>query len=323
MIPLMRTLNGTNSSLFAAGDEDLPPPQHFPIHLTATAKNNSCKRIQNTMDLSDADFVRLSIFLQSKLGIKLPEAKRTMLSGRLTKRLRVLGLDSFTAYCDFVFSTEGQQSELIPLIDTVTTNKTDFFREPGHFAYLTGTVLPDLIGKGKKHCQVWSAGCSTGEEPYTLAMVMSDYQRNNQIPGFSFEITASDISTKVLKIAKRAIYSEDMVNPVPMEFKKRYLLKGKGPNLGMVRVSPEQRALVRFGRLNFMHEDFRMPAKQQVIFCRNVLIYFDKQTQELVIKRLCQYLDRGGYLFLGHSESIIGYDVPLTQVAPTVHRKLA
>ncbi|MBA3014126.1 MAG: chemotaxis protein CheR [Proteobacteria bacterium] len=275
------------------------------------------------MDFSDADFDRLSTFLQSKLGIKLPESKRTMLSGRLTKRLRILGLTSFAAYCDFLFSAEGQKTELIPLMDTVTTNKTDFFREPAHFAYLTGTVLPSLISRGEKHCRVWSAGCSTGEEPYTLAMVLSDYRHSNSARGFSFEITASDISTKVLEIAKRAIYSEDKVHPIAMDMKKRYLLKGKGPNLGMVRIVPEQRALVRFGRLNFMHDDFRMPVRQQVIFCRNVLIYFDKETQEMVINRLCQYLVPDGYLFLGHSESIMGYKVPLIQEASTIFRRLA
>jgi len=274
------------------------------------------------MDLSDADFTRLSTFLQSKLGIKLPEAKRTMLSGRLMKRLRLLGIDSFTAYCDFVFSPAGQQTELIPLMDTVTTNKTDFFREPAHFAYLTGTVLPRLIAKGKKHCRVWSAGCSTGEEPYTLAMVLSDYQNTSPVHGFSFEITATDISTKVLDIAKQAIYSEDKIQPVSAEFRKRYLLRGKGQHQGTVRIAHEQRTKVRFGRLNFMHEDFKMPAKQQVVFCRNVLIYFDKKMQEAVINRLCQYLEPGGYLFLGHSESIMGYDVPLSQEVATVHRRL-
>ncbi len=274
------------------------------------------------MELSDADFKRLSAFLQERLGIKLPEAKRTMLSGRLSKRLRLLGLASFAAYCDFVFSPEGQQSELIPMMDAVTTNKTDFFREPAHFDYLANRVLPGFIAKGKRHCRAWSAGCSTGEEPYTLAMVLSEFARLQPEPGFSFEITATDISSKVLEHAKQAIYSEDRVLPVPPELKRRYLLKGMGVNQGMVRIAPEQRAKVRFGRLNFMQPDFRMPVRQQVVFCRNVLIYFDKNTQEAVINRLCQYLEPGGYLFLGHSESIMGYQVPLVQEAPTVHRRL-
>ncbi len=274
------------------------------------------------MELSQSEFNRLSGFLQERLGIKLPEAKRTMLSGRLSKRLRLLGLASFAAYCDFVFSPEGQQSELIPMMDAVTTNKTDFFREPAHFEYLANTVLPGLVVKGKRHCRVWSAGCSTGEEPYTLAMLLNEFARQQPGGEFSFEITATDISSRVLDLARQAIYGEERVRPVPTELKRRYLLKGKGANQGMVRIAPELRARVRFGRLIFMQPDFRMPVRQQVVFCRNVLIYFDKNTQEAVINRLCQYLEPGGYLFLGHSESIMGYQVPLVQEAPTVHRRL-
>lgn len=296
------------------GERCFMPSPHFSASKTV---------MDDPMELTDAEFNRLSSFLQDKLGIKLPEAKRTMLSGRLSKRLRLLGMDSFSAYCDFVFSPKGQESELIPMMDTVTTNKTDFFREPGHFDYLTRVVLPKFLSRGRRLCRVWSAGCSTGEEPYTLVMVLNEFQRS-QIPGsFNFEIIATDISTRVLDQAKRAVYSEDKVVPVPPEYQKRYLMRGKGENRGMVRVSPEYRGKVRFGRLNFMHQDFRIPNTQQVIFCRNVLIYFDKPTQEAVINRLCQYLEPGGYLFLGHSESIMGYNVPLEQEAPTVHRRVA
>jgi chemotaxis protein methyltransferase CheR len=257
------------------------------------------------------------------LGIKLPEAKRNMLSGRLCKRLRALRLDSFSVYCDFVFSPAGQETEIIHLLDAVTTNKTDFFREPNHFKYLTGTVLPECAARRVKQLRVWSAGCSTGEEPYTLAMVLSDYQQSNPGLGFTFDILATDISTRVLDVARKAVYHEDRVVPVPPLFRKKFLLKGTGDNQDLARVCPEQRSRVRFGRLNFMAADFRLPKTQHVVFCRNVLIYFDKKTQESVINKICQYLEPGGFLFLGHSETILGYKVPLVQEAPTVYRRLA
>jgi chemotaxis protein methyltransferase CheR len=272
------------------------------------------------MEFSTADFSRLSAYLQTELGIKLPESKRTMLAGRLHKRLRALAMASFATYCDFIFSADGRKKELVHLLDAVTTNKTDFFREPDHFNYLKNTVLPGFKARGKKHLRVWSAACSTGEEPYTLAMVLSEYQRSDS--GFAFEILATDVCTRVLEVARQATYAMEKIDPVPAEYRKRYLLKGKGENRHLVRIAQEQRARVSFGRLNFMAGDFRLPKMQHIIFCRNVLIYFDKKTQEAVINKLCQYLEPDGYLFLGHSESILGYDVPLRQEAPTVHRRL-
>ena len=272
------------------------------------------------MELTSNEFSRLSGFLHAELGIKLPASKKNMLAGRLGKRLRALAMDSFAAYCDFVFSPAGQEREMVHLLDAVTTNKTDFFREPGHFSYLSETVLPRFLAQGKKHLRIWSAACSTGEEPYTLAMVLSEFQRRGT--GITFDILATDVCTRVLTVARQAIYPMERINPVPQELRKRYLLRGTGENRDLVRLAPEQRTKVRFGRLNFMDQDYRLPGRQHIIFCRNVLIYFDRKTQEAVINRLCRYLEPGGYLFLGHSESIMGYDVPLSQEAPTVHRRL-
>ncbi len=272
------------------------------------------------MELSNHDFERLSAYLNHKVGIKLPANKRTMLAGRLSKRLRALELDSLSAYCDYLFSPEGMKHEVVHLIDAITTNKTDFFREPIHFEYLRDNVLPRMVGKGKRHLRVWSAACSTGEEPYTLAMILAEYQR--QVPGFSFEVLATDICTKVLETARQGTYSLESVAPVPLALRKRYLLRGKGEFQDQVRIAPEAQDRVCFGRLNFMAADYKLPSRQQIIFCRNVLIYFDHPTQEQVINKLCRYLEPDGYLFLGHSESIMGYQVPLTQEAPTIHRRL-
>lgn len=272
------------------------------------------------MELSQTEFSRLSSFLYGELGIKLPDGKRTMLAGRLCKRLRALAMDSFANYCDFVFSPAGQEKEMVHLLDAVTTNKTDFFREPNHFAYLNGTILPRFLSRGKKHLRIWSAACSTGEEPYTLAMVLSEFQKRDI--GFTFDILATDISTRALDVARQATYPMERITPVPPEYRRKYLLRGTEENSHLVKMAPAQRTRVRFGRLNFMDQDYRLPSRQHIIFCRNVLIYFDRKTQEAVINRLCRYLEPGGYLFLGHSESIMGYGVPLSQEAPTVYRRL-
>ena len=178
--------------------------------------------------LSKRDFQQLSSFIYDNLGIKMPAAKRTMLTGRLSKRLRALSLSSFSEYCEFLFSPEGQEEEMVHLINVITTNKTDFFREPSHFNYLTRTALPMLQSQhnfmGRNSLKIWSAGCSTGEEPYTLAMVLAEVQAVQ--PGFKFDILATDISTRVLDIARRAVYPMGLIEPVTPLFRKKYLLKG-------------------------------------------------------------------------------------------------
>jgi len=274
--------------------------------------------------LSKRDFQQLSSFIYSNLGIKMPETKSTMLTGRLSKRLRELSLSSFSEYCNFLFSPEGQESEMVHLINVITTNKTDFFREPSHFTYLTETALPTLQNKknfeGRNGLKIWSAGCSTGEEPYTLAMVLAEIQA--ALPRFTFDILATDISTQVLRVAQRAVYPMRLIDPVKPHFRKKYLLKGKEKKNPQVRIVPELRSRVRFGRLNFMDDDFGLPERVDIIFCRNVIIYFDKETQEKLMLKFCRYLNKGGYLFLGHSESLYGYNTPLVQVAPTIYRNL-
>ncbi len=276
------------------------------------------------VNLTKRDFEQLSSFIYNNLGIKMPVGKSTMLTGRLTKRLRALELSSFSEYCDFLFSPVGQEEEMVHLINVITTNKTDFFREPSHFSYLTGKALPTLQNlRGvdwRNKLKVWSAGCSTGEEPYTLAMVLAEVQAVQ--PGFRFDILATDISTRVLDIARRAVYPMGLIEPVPLILRKKYLLKGKNRKNPQVRIVPELRERVRFGRLNFMDQDFGLPEKVDIIFCRNVIIYFDKKTQENLMIKFCSFLKQGGYLFLGHSESLHGYNTPLAQVAPTIYRKL-
>lgn len=271
------------------------------------------------------DFRRLGEFIEAELGIKMPDVKKTMLECRLQKRLRILGLSSFTEYCDYLFSDAGIESELVHMIDMVTTNKTDFFREPAHFDYLVQDALPELTrsrGAGiSKPLAIWSAGCSTGEEPYTLSIVLSEFAERYPGLGFRFFVLATDISSRVLEVAKRGVYDEEKVLPIPLEMRKKYLLRGRDKNKGVVRIVPELRRLVRFRRLNFMEGDFGMREPLDIIFCRNVIIYFDKETQGRLLNRFCRHLIPGGYIFVGHSESLSGLELPLVQVAPTIYRK--
>jgi Methylase of chemotaxis methyl-accepting proteins len=266
-------------------------------------------------------FDRFSEFIKSELGIKMPPSKKTLLEARLQKRLRELGMGSHEEYCEYLFSPRGMDEELVKLVDVVTTNTTDFFREPKHFDILSNRVLPSVCercGTGRE-VKVWSAGCSSGEEPYTLAMVLSEFARTNQ--GFRFNILATDISTHVLRLAVRAIYPEGKIGPIPQEYRKRYLLRSKDRTRQLVRIGPEARSHVRFRRLNFM-EDFSFDGQLDIIFCRNVVIYFDRQTQETLFSRFCRKLAVGGYLFIGHSESLAGMDLPLEPIAPTVYKRI-
>jgi len=275
--------------------------------------------------MRDQEFEQFSAFIYEEAGIKMPPAKKTLLEARLQKRLKALGMHSFKEYADLVFSEAGRQQEIVHLIDVVTTNKTDFFREPHHFDFLIKEAIPamqKLRGAGESSLnpfRIWSAGCSTGEEPYTIAMVLAEYAATNT--GFRFSITASDICTKVLRTAANAVYMEERTDTIPLPLKKKYLLRSKDKTKGVVRIIPELRALVSFKRINFMDDHFGIKELQDVIFCRNVIIYFDKPTQVTLMRKFHRQLQPGGYLFIGHSETLNGLDVPFKQVGNTVYRK--
>lgn len=271
--------------------------------------------------LGEAEFRRLAEFVQGHCGIQMPASKRIMAESRLRKRLRALGLASFRDYCAHVFGSQGVE-ERIRLLDAMSTNKTDFFREPQHFEILVRSVLPELMrrrGVGvQRPLRVWSAGCSSGEEPYTLAMVLGEVAEG--MPGFCYQILGTDISVNVLQTARRAVYPEERIAPVPAALRRKYLLKSRDRGQSLVRIAPELRGLVNFRRLNFMEGEFGLRETMDVIFFRNVMIYFDRPTQENLLNRFCRHLTSGGYLFLGHSETINGLRVPLSPVAPTVYR---
>ena len=274
--------------------------------------------------MSNDDFKKLSSFIYREYGIKMPEVKKTMLQSRLHKRLRELNITSYKEYVDYLFSTEGQQSEVIHMIDMVSTNKTDFFREPVHFDFMHSDVLPELLygEKPNRSIKIWSAGCSSGEEPYTIGMSIHEFALQNPGLYFDYSILATDISTRVLKTAVEAIYKENRVEMLPLNIKKKYLLKSKDRTNPTVRIIPDIRRKITFQRLNFMDNYYQVPENFDIIFCRNVLIYFDRETQEKVINRLCTKLRPNGIFFLGHSESITNYNVPLKQLKPTIFRKI-
>ncbi|HTW65971.1 MAG TPA: CheR family methyltransferase [Bryobacteraceae bacterium] len=271
--------------------------------------------------LCNADFERLRSLIYSASGIHLGLEKKTMLEIRLRRRLRKLNVSSYAEYCAQVFAPEGDANELVHLIDVVTTNKTDFFREAGHFDYLVSKALPDLAARfgADRMGWIWSAGCSTGEEPYTIAMVLSEYAETH--PGFRFRVLATDISTQVLEKAQMGIFRSELVRPVPAELRRKYFMRSRDRDSDLVRVVPELRALIEFRRLNFMDTDFGLPEPPEVIFCRNVIIYFDRSTQIRLLTKLTRELAPGGYFFAGHSESLQGMNLPLEPVAPAAYRK--
>ena len=269
--------------------------------------------------LGDRDFDRLSALINRVAGIKMPRNKVLMLEGRLRRRVRAEGLATIAQYCNWLFTGNNLDGEIVYLINAVTTNKTDFFREPRHFDFLVDSVLPDLAAKGRASIRAWSAACSTGAEPYTMAMLLDAFARDSQGPDFG--ILATDLDTEVLEIARRGVFPGEMVKPVPPVLRQRYVLQALGAGRTEVRMAPSLRSAIGFARLNLMDERYPVGEPMDLIFCRNVLIYFDRPTQERVVRRLVSCLRPGGYLFLGHSESITGIDLPLVPVANTVFRR--
>lgn len=272
-------------------------------------------------NLSDIDFAKLSSFIYTNYGIKLPITKKVMLEARLRPRLRENNIESYREYCQFILSGKCGEAEIINMIDLVSTNKTDFYRESAHFDFMKEVILPEYYeNHSEKPLKVWSSASSSGEEAYTIAMVISEFMEGKR--SFDFQILGTDISTRILEKASLAIYPLDRVDVVPLAQKKKYLLRGKDPDKPTVRIIPELRAKTRFQRMNLMDDHYDVPKDFDIIFCRNVLIYFDRETQEKVINKLCNQLKPGGYFFLGHSESISGYNVPLKQMKPTMFQKI-
>lgn len=272
--------------------------------------------------LSHNQFQQISNFISNEVGIKMPEEKKIMLQGRLYKRLKELNIKSFNEYCNYVFNVKGNDGEIFNMIDVICTNKTSFFREAIHFNYLNDIVLPQFLNSKVLNptVNVWSAGCSSGEEVYSIAMVMDSFFGKYGKPDFL--ITGTDVSTKVLQKAINAIYPENIAQSISPEFKHKYLLKSKDRIHPTVKIDQNIRNKASFKRLNLMDEHYNFKMKFDIVFCRNVIIYFDRVVQEKVLNKICQYIKPGGYLFLGHSESVFFMNIPLVQLKPTIYQKI-
>ena len=273
--------------------------------------------------LSQRDFDKLASLIQGYCGIKMPPTKKTMVEGRLRRRMRATGAGSLSDYCRYLFDEGGLDEEMVGLIDAVTTNKTDFFREPEHFRYLADEAVPTLLGARRfadgQPLKIWSAAASIGAEAYTIAMVMTELKRS--YPNLRASILGTDICSEALSTGVNAIYPETMIAPVPLEYRQRYLLRSTQGVRDRVRIIPELRRMVSFLRLNLMETPYDVAVDMHVIFCRNILIYFDKTTQRKVLTQLCEHLRPGGFLFLGHSETLTGFGLPLRPIAATIFRR--
>jgi chemotaxis protein methyltransferase CheR len=266
--------------------------------------------------ITPKEFEQFRSLIYQECGISLNESKKTLLVSRLSKRLRTLELDSFQAYYDMVSGeTEGEEFTL--LLDLVSTNKTDFFREPKHFDFLREQILPTL--QTTRRIRIWSSASSTGEEPYTIAMTLHDSVPDPEL--WDFKILASDISTRVLARAASGVYEDERVRDLPPDLVERHFLKGTGERTGMIKVKPNINQMVRYQRINLMDDTFPIKTPLDLIFCRNVMIYFDRPTQAKLVKKFYRYLKPGGYLFIGHSESLQRLDQPFKAVAPTIYQK--
>lgn len=268
--------------------------------------------------LKKDEYQRFCTLIYDESGISLGAQKHSLLASRLSKRLRDLGLATFTEYYEIV-TGDRTGEEFTQMLDLISTNKTDFFREPKHFDFLRQRIVPEL--EGAKRIRIWSSACSTGEEPYTIAMTLCDGIRSPA--QWDIKILASDLSTRVLAKAASGIYDEERVRAVPPETVKKYFLRGHGDSAGLIKVKPLLAGMIKFQRMNLMDDRFPIKTQLDLIFCRNVMIYFDQTTQGTLINKFHHYLKPGGYLFIGHSESLQWVKHPFETVAPTIYRKAA
>jgi chemotaxis protein methyltransferase CheR len=270
-------------------------------------------------ELDETSFKRFRDIIYEESGIKLNESKRALMQSRLMKRLRELGMDGYRDYYGYLM--DNYRDEIVNLINAITTNKTDFFRESKHFDYMTGELLPEFVKSGKNELKIWSAGCSTGEEPYSIAITAHRFFENRKAP--EIRILATDIDTQVLNRGRAGIYkAEDILEVVDMTTAKRYFQKGTAENEGFLRVKDFIRRMVFFRRLNLLDASFPMKGKFDIIFCRNVIIYFDRESQKRLFANFHRHLADDGYLFVGHSETLTGITDRFVFIRNTIYKKV-
>ncbi len=268
-------------------------------------------------ELDNDLFVAFKEIVYREASIKLSEQKKALLQARLSKRLRALGLETYQDYHRYLM--ENYATESIEFINAITTNKTEFFRERRHFDYMKEYCLPEFESLGKNELRIWSAACSTGEEPYTIAITVSEYFENRK--SMNIKILATDIDTNVIEKGSVGLYSLDQVKDIELPLLKKYFMRGTGENEGLFMVKDPLKSMINFRRMNLLGSVYPMKKKFDIIFCRNVIIYFDKPTQKELFERLYNYLDDDGYLFIGHSENITGISTRFALIGHTIYRK--
>jgi chemotaxis protein methyltransferase CheR len=281
---------------------------------TAGTGSGSPAPAGDDLKLTPAEFREISELAYRRFGLDLKRGKEALVASRLGKKLRKLGFRTFAEYHRHVLA-DSTGDALIDLIDALTTNHTSFLRERAHFEFLARAANEEF--RGVSTLRVWSAACSSGEEPYSIAMCLAQALANP--PARHFSIRATDISTRVLDTARRGVYPAVRFDDVPEPWRRAYLLRGRDQAAGFYKVKPELAARIEFERLNLI-EPFPERGLFHVIFCRNVMMYFDKQTQQDIVQRLSVCVERGGYLFVGHSESLTGIQHALQYVRPATYR---
>lgn len=274
---------------------------------------------------TDQDFSYLSKLAGELAGISLSSGKRELIYGRLVKRLRALGLADFKQYCALLKNDDENKAreERTHFINAITTNVTSFFREDHHFEFMAETLLPELIAQKKAasrpSLRIWSAGCSSGKEPYSIAMVLKECIPD--IERWDIKILATDLDSNILEVARAGIYPKEHIKEIPLERRKRWFRAGLGANEKVIKVTDEIKNMVAYRQLN-LKDDWPMKGVFDIVFCRNVTIYFDRETRVDLLDRFAEYLDKDGCLFVGHSESLFGLTQRFSTVGRTIHRKI-
>jgi chemotaxis protein methyltransferase CheR len=270
------------------------------------------------------EFRRLTGLVHEISGISLNETKRALVTHRVSPRVRELGFTTFGEYVEFASAPENG-AEMVRLLDVLTTNETQFFREPQHFQYIESRLLPAWreaadAGRRPRVIRVWSAACSTGQEPYSLAMQLLSNCPAEE--GWRVDIVATDLSTRALAVAQEAEWPIDRASQIPERYRHEFMLRGVGEREGRMRATRQLRESVQFERLNLNDETYEMSGPFDMIFCRNVLIYFSPEGRAQVVDRLTQYLAPGGLLFVGHAESLHAHRGGLRTVSPTIYERI-
>jgi chemotaxis protein methyltransferase CheR len=270
-------------------------------------------------ELGDNEFSLFRDIIFKESGINLTERKKSLMHSRMMRRLRALNIDNYKMYYEYL--NKNYQDEVINLINCITTNKTEFFRESKHFEFLRKVVFPEFEKRNENRIRIWSAGCSTGEEPYSIAITVAEYFRNRPMP--DIKILATDIDTDVLNKGISGTYKQENLEGVEGNLLHTYFLKGKGGNSGLYLVKESIKKMVTFKRLNLLAEIYPMKGQFDIIFCRNVIIYFDKNTKDRLIEKFHEYLADGGYFFAGHSESLTNRSGKYYLIGNTIYCKTA